>query len=217
MILYLKGTNKRKGGETLKIVGNLQVWNEEDLVAIIGPRKATKEECNVAYWLGRKSAEKGKIVVSGLAEGIDTYAHKGAIDGGGKTIAILSTSENEKIYPESNHLLAEKIKENGCLIHPYKLSSREADKKFGKIAHSKPRYILRLLERDILLAYKCPVIMAVSNKRITGGTRWGVSYGLNFQKTVMQYNEKAKPIPLNFKKDEVDWKMELDIPGVINK
>lgn len=196
------------------IVGNLQVWNDEDLVAIIGPRKASKKECNAAYWLGRKSAEKGKIVVSGLAEGIDTYAHKGALDGGGKTIAILSTSKDEKIYPDENHSLAERIKENGCLIHPFELSSRKADKILGKIVHNKPRYILRLLERDILLAYKCPVIMAVSNKKITGGTRWGVNYGLKFQKTVLQYNENAKPIPLNFKEDEIDWKMELEIPGL---
>ncbi|NGY89194.1 hypothetical protein F6Y05_40185 [Bacillus megaterium] len=95
-------------------------------------------------------------------------------------------------------------------MHLFELSSRVADKKFGKIKHEKPRYILRLLERDIYLAYICPTIIAVSNKRITGGTRWGVNYGLNFNKEVWQYNNQGKPIPLNYSKAEVDWKLELN-------
>lgn len=191
------------------VVGKLQEWNTEDLVAIIGPRKASKAECMVAYSLARKCAEKGKIVVSGLAEGIDTYAHRGALDGGGQTIAILSTSIDENIFPSFNQQLAEDIKEKGSLIHLYELSSRAADKKFGKINHGKPRYILRLLERDIYLAHICPTILAVSTKRITGGTRWGVNYGLRFNKDVWQYNNKGKPINLNYVKAEVDWTMEL--------
>lgn len=203
-----------KGGRDLKIVGVLQKWKEEDLVAIIGPRKASKEECMAAYWLARKAAVKGKIVVSGLAEGIDTYAHRGALDGGGFTIAILSTSEKEKIYPEFNQSLAEEIKKNGALIFPFEFSSREADKRYGKIVHEKPRYILRLLERDILLANICPIIMAVTRKKITGGTRWGVNYGLRFKKKVFQYNEKAKQINLNYSDAIVDWDMELKISGL---
>ncbi|MFB8425560.1 DNA-processing protein DprA [Priestia megaterium] len=192
------------------VAGTLQEWNKDDLVAIIGPRKASKAECMVAYSLAKKCAEKGKIVVSGLAEGIDTYAHRGALDGGGQTIAILSTSIDENIFPSFNEQLAEDIKKKGSLMHLFELSSRVADKKFGKIKHEKPRYILRLLERDIYLAYICPTIIAVSNKRITGGTRWGVNYGLNFNKEVWQYNNQGKPIPLNYSKAEVDWKLELN-------
>ncbi|MDU9693610.1 DNA-processing protein DprA [Priestia aryabhattai] len=192
------------------VAGTLQEWNKDDLVAIIGPRKASKAECMVAYLLAKKCAEKGKIVVSGLAEGIDTYAHRGALDGGGQTIAILSTSIDENIFPSFNEQLAEDIKKKGSLMHLFELSSRAADKKFGKIKHEKPRYILRLLERDIYLAYICPTIIAVSNKRITGGTRWGVNYGLNFNKEVWQYNNQGKPIPLNYSKAEVDWKLELN-------
>jgi len=194
----------------LIVAGTLQEWNKDDLVAIIGPRKASKAECMVAYSLAKKCAEKGKIVVSGLAEGIDTYAHRGALDGGGQTIAILSTSIDENIFPSFNEQLAEDIKKKGSLMHLFELSSRVADKKFGKIKHEKPRYILRLLERDIYLAYICPAIIAVSNKRITGGTRWGVNYGLNFNKEVWQYNNQGKPIPLNYSKAEVDWKLELN-------
>ena len=193
----------------MKVVGALQRWNTDDLVAIIGPRKASRAECMAAYSLARKCAEKGKIVVSGLAEGIDTYAHRGALDGGGQTIAILSTSIDEKTFPSFNQQLAEDIKEKGSLIHLFELSSRAADKKFGKIKHEKPRYILRLLERDIYLAHICPTIIAVSNKKITGGTRWGINYGLKFKNSVWHYNEQGKPIDLNYSKVKVDWKMEL--------
>jgi DNA processing protein len=199
----------------MKVIGALQEWNTEDLVAIIGPRKASREECLAAYWLARKCVERGKIVVSGLAEGIDAYAHRGALDGGGRTIAILSTSQDEAIYPDFNQPLSEEIKKSGALIFPFELSSRSADKKFGKIKHKKPRYILRLLERDILLAHICPIIMAVSKKKITGGTRWGVNYGLKFAKKVFQYNENGKLIDLNYVKTEVDWEMELQIPAAI--
>ncbi|MED4285613.1 DNA-processing protein DprA [Priestia megaterium] len=191
------------------VVGTLQEWSTEDLVAIIGPRKASKAECMVAYSLAKKCVEKGKIVVSGLAEGIDTYAHRGALEGGGQTIAILSTSIDENIFPSFNQQLAEDIKEKGSLIHLYELSSRAADKKFGKIKHEKPRYILRLLERDIYLAHICPTIIAVSTKRITGGTRWGVNYGLRLNKAVWQYNNRGKLINLNYAKTEVNWAPEL--------
>ncbi|WP_456363970.1 DNA-processing protein DprA [Priestia aryabhattai] len=196
----------------MKVIGSLHKWNESELVAIIGPRKASKAECNAAYWLAKKCAEKGKIVVSGLAEGIDTYAHKGALDGGGQTIAVLSTAIEEKIFPESNQELAEKIMENGALLHPFAINWRKADMQYGRILHQKPRYILRLLERDILLAHMCPIIMAVSNKKITGGTRWGVNYGLVFNKKVLQYNEKANLINLRYLKATVDWETELKLP-----
>lgn len=198
----------------MKIVGTLQNWKQEDLVGIVGPRKASMAECNVAYTLGKLAAEKGKIVVSGLAKGIDTYAHRGALAGGGYTIAIVSTSDKEKIYPKSNQSLAEKIKENGALIHPFDMTSSEGDQQFGIRKEHQPRYIIRLLERDILLAQMCPIIMAVSTKKATGGTRWALNYGVHFNKSVYQYNGEGKQIELNYAYDEVDWDMELDIPGV---
>jgi len=207
-----KENTKKKAGTKLKIIGSLQKWDEEELVAIIGPRKASKAECNAAYWIARKCVEKGKIVVSGLAEGIDTYAHRGALDGGGQTIAILSTAIDEKIFPESNQELAERIKKSGALLFPFAISWRTADIQYGKITHQKPRYILRLLERDILLAHMCPTIMAISNRKITGGTRWGINYGLVYNKTVLQYNENANLVSLKYSKAKVDWETELNLP-----
>ena len=150
-------------------------------------------------------------MVSGLANGVDTYAHRGALDGGGGTIAILSTSPKEKIYPEENKDLAEEIRKKGALIYPFELPFWEANKVYGKIEHSKSRRILRFLERDILLAKLCPVIIAVSNKKISGGTKWAVNYGVTYEKSVHQYNRQGKQIPLNFLSAEIDWKTELNL------
>ena len=85
-------------------------------VAIIGSREASDEELEAAYKLGKICAKKGKIVVSGLAKGIDRAGHEGAIDGGGLTIALVSTPIFMPIYPHENKDLAEKIKNMAALF-----------------------------------------------------------------------------------------------------
>lgn len=62
----------------MDVVGDKNVYcNKEKFVAIIGSRKADRKELEVAYSLSEKLVQKGYIVVSGLALGVDTYAHKG--------------------------------------------------------------------------------------------------------------------------------------------
>jgi DNA processing protein len=141
-------------------------------VAVIGSRDATKEEMDAAYRLGYSLAKKGKIVVSGLAKGIDGAGHRGAIAGGGKTIALVSIAMTEPIYPPENKGLAEEIRKNGCIIYPYKTKAQ-----YQKSGMS-PK-VRRLIERSILNAYVCPVIVVVkdSDAIITGGTKWATSYG----------------------------------------
>lgn len=98
-------------------------WPEERVktVAIVGSRKSTKYGEDVAYRLAKALAEKGIIVVSGLAFGVDSVAARGALDGGGRTIAILGT-EIENIYPKRHEKLAERIVENGGVVaSEYKL------------------------------------------------------------------------------------------------
>ena len=84
-------------------------------VAIVGARKCTKYGEEVAYKLARALGEKGIIVISGLAYGIDSIAARGCLDGGGKTIAILGT-EIERIYPREHISLANKIVEEGGVV-----------------------------------------------------------------------------------------------------
>ena len=92
-------------------------WPEKrvETVAIVGARKNTKYGEEIAFELAKTLAEKGIIVISGLAYGIDSIAARGALAGGGKTIAILGT-EIEKIHPSTHISLAQQIVENGGTV-----------------------------------------------------------------------------------------------------
>ena len=92
-------------------------WPEKRIktVAIVGARKNSKYGEEIAYSLAKALGEKGIIVVSGLAYGIDSIAARGCLDGGGTTIAILGT-EIEKIHPSAHIPLAEKIVERGGVV-----------------------------------------------------------------------------------------------------
>ena len=83
--------------------------------AIVGTRKPTRYGLETAKVLARDLGRAGVLVVSGLALGVDAEAHKGALEGGGKTIAVLG-SGLKQIYPFQNRGLAEKIIERGGAI-----------------------------------------------------------------------------------------------------
>ncbi|MBI5306271.1 DNA-protecting protein DprA [Candidatus Wolfebacteria bacterium] len=84
-------------------------------IAIVGTRKATDFGRRFAKNLAEKLSGLGVIIVSGLAMGIDTAAHEGAVSAGGKTIAVLANGL-DSIYPRQNKNLAEKILEFGGTI-----------------------------------------------------------------------------------------------------
>ena len=95
----------------------------ETCVAIVGTRQPTPEgiECTLA--LTTACALAGFTVVSGLAQGIDTSAHAGALAGSGKTIAVLGT-DVLNVSPAKHRQLAADIQANGCLLseHPFRPS-----------------------------------------------------------------------------------------------
>lgn len=92
-------------------------------VAVVGTHHATTEGIGKAVEIGKTLAQRKVVVVSGLARGIDSAAHLGAIKEGGKTHAILGTGLNS-IYPSENISLAEEISKNGTLITEYDLNVR---------------------------------------------------------------------------------------------
>ncbi|MEK7593276.1 MAG: DNA-processing protein DprA, partial [Patescibacteria group bacterium] len=104
--------------EKIYILGKLPP--EESLkIAIVGTRKATDQGRIIAKKLAEKLTNLGIVIVSGLAMGIDTAAHEGAIVANGKTIAVLANGL-DKIYPAQNENLAKKILElNGAIISEY--------------------------------------------------------------------------------------------------
>ena len=91
-------------------------------MAIVGARRCTKYGENIAYKAAFELAEHGAIIVSGMAYGIDACAHRGCLDAGGTTIAVLGTAI-DNIYPRSNFGLAQRILEKGAIISEYEPGS----------------------------------------------------------------------------------------------
>jgi len=84
-------------------------------LAIVGTREPTPEGRLTARDIARACAARGISVVSGLARGIDTAAHRGALDGGGRTIAVLGSGIRH-VHPKRNRRLAARIAEQGAVI-----------------------------------------------------------------------------------------------------
>lgn len=105
--------------ETLYVAGEL-LPQDAVAIAIVGARKCTDYGRHVAYELGYGLAQRGVTVVSGMALGVDAEAHKGALDAGGRTIAVLGTGVDERsIYPHTHTSLAQAIMRSGAVISEY--------------------------------------------------------------------------------------------------
>ena len=103
----------------LFMLGELK-QEDENAVAIVGARKCTAYGRQVAYDLAYELAKRGITVVSGMALGIDGEAHKGALDAGGRTIAVLGSGVDDKsIYPHTHISLAERISKNGAVLSEF--------------------------------------------------------------------------------------------------
>ena len=87
-------------------------------VAVIGSRRCSIYGRTMARKLSKLLCSSGASVISGLARGIDGEAHKGALDGGGPTVAVMAGGL-DIIYPPEHKALAGKIAEAGCLISEY--------------------------------------------------------------------------------------------------
>lgn len=95
-------------------------FNSRPLLAIVGSRKFTTYGQQVALSLARDLAGAGITVVSGMALGIDTFAHRGALEAGGQTLAVLGSSlEDSFIGPRTNFNLSRQIIANGALLSDY--------------------------------------------------------------------------------------------------
>lgn len=100
-------------------------------VAIVGTRRATPYGERVTRELARALAAGGAVIVSGLARGVDAVAHRGALDAGGLTIAVLGTGV-DVAYPPSNRALQAEIGEGGLLVSEEPPGSRAAPASFPK-------------------------------------------------------------------------------------
>lgn len=102
----------------LYVWGRLPAVDDLAAVAIVGTRKATPYGLKMAGKLGREIAQTGGLVVSGLAEGIDSMAMEGAVRAGGSSIGVLGTAIDE-VYPKFNKPLFEQVRTVGALVSEY--------------------------------------------------------------------------------------------------
>lgn len=101
--------------EKLYLMGNVELLKAEKSVAIIGARAADRNGCSKAYSLAVDFTKKGYVVVSGLALGCDSSAHRGCLDAMGKTIAIVG-SGLDIVHPQENVPLQERILQRQGLV-----------------------------------------------------------------------------------------------------
>lgn len=90
----------------------------EPMVAVVGARSASPYGAQVARTLGRELAGAGLVVVSGLARGIDAEAHRGALEAGGRTLAVLGCGI-DRDYPARHAELARRIAADGLIVSEY--------------------------------------------------------------------------------------------------
>lgn len=102
VVLYVKGT----------------IFSDEIIIGIVGSRHATRYGKDLAKRIGFELARNKVTVISGMARGIDTYSHLGAIEGRGRTIAVLGCGL-DIVYPPENIEIMKEIEQRGALVSEY--------------------------------------------------------------------------------------------------
>ncbi len=161
---------------TLFVRGKYQPEEWQPAVAIVGSRHATQVSQSTASQLAEAYTDKGWTVISGLALGIDTAAHQGALNSRNTpTIAILGGGVLD-IYPPQNQALADKILEQGALISenaPYATSNAA-----------------RLVTRNRIISGLCQQVIVVQSD-INGGAMYAA-------KAAQQYGKKVLTLDYSF-------------------
>jgi len=115
----LRGLERRP--IALYVAGNADILNDPQL-SIVGSRNPTPAGRDTAFEFAESLAARGLGITSGLAEGIDSAAHRGALAAQGITVAVLGNGI-DSIYPRSNQALSEQIRLQGALISEFPLGT----------------------------------------------------------------------------------------------
>lgn len=147
----------------LYVMGDLQASSKN--IAIVGSRSATLYGLTVARNLAMKLADRGFCIVSGMARGVDSAAHEGALSVKGTTVSVLGNGI-DVIYPYENRDLRRRIVENGAIISEFPLGHRP-DK-------------LTFPIRNRIIAGMCHAVIVVESDRFGGSmitARFANDYG----------------------------------------
>ena len=114
----------------LHVAGDLSVLKSQS-VAMVGTRTPSQYGKTFAQSIAAGLAENGFTIISGMARGIDSESHRGALNAGGKTVAVLGCGL-DIIYPRENKDLKQKITENGAVISEFPLGTHPDPKNFPR-------------------------------------------------------------------------------------
>lgn len=126
---------------------------EQRAVAIVGARNCSEYGRGIARELGRQLAEGGIAVVSGMARGIDGAGHQGALDGGGRTYAVLGCGV-DVCYPRENRELYENIPQKGGILSEYPPKS--------------PALAVQFPKRNRIISGLCSCVVVIEAKKKSG-------------------------------------------------
>lgn len=164
------------------VLGNKDLPNREDNVAIIGARAADKEGLNMAYEFAEQMGKQGHIVISGLALGCDTAAHQGCLDAGGQTIAVVA-SGLDITHPKVNKSLQDEIIAKGGTIlseHPFGVKANPT----RLVARCRMQVVLT---QSVIVA-QCPIISGTMYAVRFAQKYNGVSFGWENNVYSVQYD-----------------------------
>jgi len=100
-------------------LGDMSLLKGKRMISMVGTRHPTRYGEQAATMLSRELSENGVTIVSGMASGIDGISHRGCLEGGGKTIAVLGCGV-DIVYPRENQSLYDEIIEKGLVLSEYK-------------------------------------------------------------------------------------------------
>lgn len=190
----------------LYVKGDWQACFDQPCVGVIGSRACSTYGENASEMLSRDLASRGITVVSGLARGIDTAAHRGSIRGQGRTVAVMGTGI-DNVYPKENRKIADEIVgSGGCLVTQFPLGTPPIKENFpyrNRIISglSYGVLIVEASERSgslitaRLAAEQNREVMAVPGN-ITSGNSFGTNYLIKSgAKLVQQWQDVVSELP----------------------
>ena len=190
----------------LYVKGDWQGCFDQPCVGVIGSRMCSTYGENSSEMLSRDLASRGITVASGLARGIDTAAHKGAISGNGKTVAVIGTGI-DSVYPRENTgLVREILAAGGCLVSQFPLGTPPIKENFpyrNRII-SGLSYGVLIVEASERSGSLITARLAMEQNRevmaVPGNITSGNSFGTNYliksgAKLVQQWQDVVSELP----------------------
>src|SRR3954468_11526676 len=206
---------------TLYVRGDWQACLEQPCVAVIGSRQCSTYGENASQMISRDLASRGVTIVSGLARGIYSAAHKGALQGKGRTVAVLGTGI-DGIYPKENSSVVREILESGgCLVSQFPLGTPPLKDNFpyrNRIISGLSLGVL-IVEASERIGVLITARLAAEQNRevmaVPGNITSGVSFGTNYlikscAKLVQQWQDVVSELPSEIAARILPPKIDVD-------